>query len=414
MQIVFFSHYFPPEGNAPASRTYEHCVRWCQAGHKVTVITCAPNVPNGVVYPGYRNRLWPQVETKDGIRVIRVWTVIAANAGGFWRVVNFVSYLVSALFAFLFWCRRPNVVIATSPQFFCGWAGVIASWLKWTPFVLEIRDIWPESIVTVGALRKGLAIRFLEWLERKMYRSANLIVAVGNGYRDNIRGKIGERVPIAVITNGVDSEQYSPRAKSEEFLKAWNLEGRFVCAYVGTIGMAHHLEITIRAAEKLAAKNRSDIVFLLVGDGARRGEIERLVEQHGVGDLVTLTGRLDKNQMPEVLASCGALLVHLRKTELFETVIPSKIFEAMAMQRPIIMGVQGESAEIVSRAGAGILIEPENEDQLLAAVEELADNPATYDALCRNGREFVLREYSRDDLAHRMLTLIEEVARKKN
>ncbi len=413
MRIVFFSHYFPPEGNAPASRTYEHCLRWSRSGNDVTVITCVPNVPNGIVYSGYRNRLWPQIEVKDGIRVVRVWTVIAANAGAFWRIVNFLSYAISSLVAYIFWCRRPDIVVATSPQFFCGWAGVIASWLKWTPFVLEIRDIWPESIVTVGALRKGLAIRLLERLERWMYRSANTIVAVGNGYRDNIRSKIGDTRPIEVITNGVDANYFSPREKSLDFLQRWGIKGKFVCAYVGTLGMAHHLEITIRAAERLRDQGRKDIVFLLVGDGARRAELESMVRAAGLDEWVKFTGRMDKDQMPGVLASCDALLVHLRKTELFETVIPSKIFEAMAMQRPIIMGVRGESAEIVQRAAAGIMIEPENDAELTAAALRLADDPDFYASLCRNGRDFVLREYSRDDLADRMLEILYRVAGKQ-
>ena len=148
------------------------------------MITCAPNVPDGVVYQGYRNRIWPQRETIDGVQVIRTWTYLAPNSGNGKRILNYVSYMISSVLCFLFFCRRPNLIIATSPQFFNGWAGTIASWLKWCPFILEIRDIWPESIVTVGALKKtSLLVRFLEVMENWMYRSANHIVTVGNGYR---------------------------------------------------------------------------------------------------------------------------------------------------------------------------------------------------------------------------------------
>ena len=169
------THYFPPEGNAPASRTYAHCKRWVAAGNDVTVITSAPNVPNGIVYDGYKNRLWPQHEVVDGINVYRVWTYVAANSGGTKRILNYVSYLFSAVLCFLFFCRRPQLLVATSPQFFCGCAGSICSWLKWCPFLLEIRDIWPESIVTVGALKKNsLLVRILERLEKWMYRSCLL------------------------------------------------------------------------------------------------------------------------------------------------------------------------------------------------------------------------------------------------
>ncbi len=413
MRIVFLTHYFPPEGNAPASRTFEHCARWVRAGHQVTVITCAPNVPNGVVYDGYRNRLWPQRETMEGIDVIRTWTWVAANAGGAARIANYLSYLVSAVITFVFFCHRPRVVIATSPQFFCGWAGACCAGLKWTKFILEIRDIWPESIVTVGAMKKGLVTRGLEVLEKWMYRAANHIVALGNGYRDNILSKADVGNRISVITNGVDPDQFRPMEKSLEFLERYGLTDRFVCAYVGTIGMAHGLEITIRAACLLRDHGRSDIAFCLVGDGARRAELEEMARHAKVADVVVFTGRLPKAEMPVVLASSDCLLVHLRKSDLFETVIPSKIFEAMAMRRPVIMGVRGESADIVEAGQSGILIEPDNEHDLVAAALRLCDDRELYQSLSQRGREFVIENYSRDALAARFLEVIEAVAQGK-
>lgn len=411
MHIVFFTHYFPPEGNAPATRTYDHCIRWVRAGNQVTVITCAPNVPTGKVYEGYRNRLWPQVSEVDGIKVVRVWTVIAANKGTFWRIINFVSYMFSAIFGYLFACRRPDVIIATSPQFFCGWAGVFAKWISWRPLIVEIRDIWPESIVTVGAVKKGLAIRILEWLEKRLYLAADQIVAVGNGYKENIEGKVKPKRPVQVITNGIDAKAFSPEAKSPSFAERFQVNDKFVCAYIGTIGMAHALEVTIRAAKRLLAAGRNDIRFLLVGDGARRESLEEMAKQEGVDKVVRFTGLLDKSQMRTVLASSDCLLVHLKKSDLFETVIPSKIFETMAMERPIIMGVRGESAEIVRASGSGLEIEPENDEELAHAVCKLADDHAYYDSLCKSGRAFVMANYDRDQLAGRFLEIIESTSK---
>jgi glycosyltransferase involved in cell wall biosynthesis len=409
MHIIFFSHYFPPEGNAPASRTYEHCVRWLRAGHQVTVITCVPNVPNGVVYDGYRNRWWPQRENVDGIDVLRVWTFVAANAGGAKRIINYLSYCFSSLLGFVFWTRRPDVILATSPQFFCGWAGVFASWIKWRPLILEIRDMWPESITTVGALKKGFVIRVLEVLEKWMYRSSARIVAVGNGYRQKILEKVAMPERISVITNGVDLSQYPVAPRSERFRNAWSLNDRFVCSYAGTIGMAHGLDVVLRAATRLRQSGRRDIVFCLIGDGAERSRLQRDADTAGLADWIRFTGRLDKSEMATALASSDALLVHLKKCDLFETVIPSKIFEAMAMNRPIVMGVRGESAEIVRRAGCGVDIEPDNDAELVETVERLADDRPFYDSLARNGRSFVAAHYSRDVLASQYLDLIEQV-----
>ena len=410
MKIVFFSHYFSPEGNAPASRTYEHCKRWADAGHQVTVITCAPNVPDGVVYQGYQNRIWPQRETIDGVQVIRTWTYLAPNSGNGKRILNYVSYMISSVLCFLFFCRRPNLIIATSPQFFNGWAGTIASWLKWCPFILEIRDIWPESIVTVGALKKNnLLVRILERLEKWMYRSANHIVTVGNGYRDNILSKVDVADRISVVTNGVDLDVFSPQQPSKDFRQKHGLEDRFVCSYVGTIGMAHGLGIVPRAAEILKSLGREDVVFCLVGDGAHREKLERNVVESNLGDMVRFTGRLPKSEMPMVLASSDCLLIHLKKTDLFATVIPSKIFETMAMERPLVMGVQGESADIVEDSGAGIGMESDNEQQLVDAVLKLKDDGDLRNRLCQNGRKFVKKHFTRDSLAKKMLEVMEQV-----
>jgi len=410
MHILFLTHYFPPEVNAPASRTYEHAVRWVRAGHRVTVITCNPNCPTGILFPGYKNRLRPQRELIDGIEVIRVWTYLAPNAGTVRRIINYLSYMLSSVLAGL-WVESPDIIVATSPQFFCGWAGVILSRLRRRPFVLEIRDIWPESIETVGAIRFRPILRFLQFLERVMYRSADHIVAVGEGYRRKILEKVNIPERISVVMNGVDLERFRPQPADEELRRQWNGDGKFVCAYVGTIGMAHGLDVVLEAAEKLRASGRDDVVFWLVGEGARKEELELEARRRGLEGRVVFTGRLPKEEMPRVIASADACLVHLRKTELFETVIPSKIFEMMAMGKPIIMGVRGEALRIVEEAGAGVAMEPESAESLLACIEKLRSGnlfPADYP---QRVREYLRRNYSRDALAEKMLNVICESTR---
>ena len=341
MRVLFLTHYFPPEGNAPAARVHEIAKRWVAAGHQVTVVTCAPNVPNGVVYDGYRNRL-RQVEEIDGIRVVRVWTYIAPNRGTVRRIANYLSYLVSATWFGLFE-SRPDVAIATSPQFFCGWAGVIVSKLRRLPFILEIRDIWPESIVAVGADLGPPIIRLLEWLEMRMYAAADRIVTVGDGYRNRLIEKGVPAGKIDIVTNGVDRELFAPRLSDTGLRKQYGVERHFVCSYIGTIGMACGLDVVLRAAQKLKERGDQRIHFLLVGDGAVRAELEEQVEIQHL-DNVTFTGRQPKEDVPRFLAASDACLVHLRNTDLFKTVLPSKIFEACAMKRPIVLGVGGNAA----------------------------------------------------------------------
>jgi glycosyltransferase involved in cell wall biosynthesis len=405
LSVLFLTHYFPPEGNAPASRVHEMCKRWVRDGHEVTVVTCVPNNPTGVVYPGYRNKPY-QTETVDGIRVVRVWTFVAANKGKIRRTLNFVSYLGTATLAGLLQ-KRPDVVIATSPQFFCGWAGTILSALRRLPFLLEIRDIWPESIAAVGAVKKRFLLRALETMERLMYRSATHVVTVGDGYRTQLARRGVDPSCVSVVTNGVDQELFTGNARGDEVRARHDLKDQFVCSYVGTLGMACALSVVVRAAKRLKDKGRNDIKFMLVGDGAVRAKLEQEVAAAGL-DNVIITGRVDKPQVPSYLAAADACLVHLRKQELFRTVLPSKMFEASGMGKPIVLGVEGCAADFVRNAGAGIAIEPESDEALAAAVERLADDRALCARLGRSGQDYVRRHFDRDKLSHDYVGVIRQ------
>jgi len=407
MHILFLSHYFVPENNAPAARVHAMAREWTRQGHRVTVITSAPNVPTGVVYEGYRNRLRQQ-EWIDGIRTVRVWTYLAANRGRLLRGFNFVSYLVTAGVAGALLRPRADVVIATSPQFFAGCAGVPVSRAHGAPFVLEIRDIWPASITAVGALKEGRVIHALEKLERALYDAADRIVAVGAGYRQHILEQGVPDAKVEVVTNGVDADLFVPRAPDEALRARLGLDGKYVLTYAGTVGMAHGLDVVLRAGHRLRERGRDDIVLLVVGDGARRAELEQAARDQGLRNVV-FTGMVGRAQLPVYLASSDACLVHMRSEALFSTVLPSKIFEDAAMERPIIAGLRGEGSAIIEAADCGIVFAPGDDAALTAAVERLADDPEEGRRLGRNGRRFVLEHYDRRGLARDYLAILERV-----
>lgn len=403
MNILFLCHYFPPEVNAPATRTYEHCKRWVASGHNVTVVTCAPNCPDGIVYEGYKNRYTR--ELVDGINVVRVWTFMAPNKGFIKRIVNYLTYMTSAVM-YSATKRSVDVVIATSPQFFCGWAGVLLKWLRKWPFILEIRDIWPESIVTVGAMKKSRVITMLEYLEKKMYRVADHIVAVGEGYRQNIVGKGIAPQKISVVLNGVDIERFALVKNTTEIKRKYGGNDKFVCSYIGTVGMAHGLEVMLSAAKLNKLSGNDDVVYWVVGDGAQREELESKSIADGL-DNVVFTGRLPKDEMPCVIAASDCCLVHLRGSELFSTVIPSKIFEFMAMNVPIVMAVKGEAQHIVTQASAGVVMDPDDPNSLIRCIGQIRMRMSEY---C-NSRNYVATHFNRDKLANDMLQIIEKIAK---
>ncbi|MGE4578794.1 MAG: glycosyltransferase family 4 protein [Desulfuromonadales bacterium] len=406
MHILFLTDNFPPEVNAPASRTFEHCREWVQAGHRVTVITGAPNFPKGKVYDGYRNKLW-QGEMMDGIKVIRVWTYITANEGFVKRILDYLSFMVTAFLAALF-VRRPDIVIGTSPQFFTACAAWATGKFKRVPFVFELRDLWPESIKAVGAMQDSAAIRFFEKVEMFLYRQAARIVSVTESFKRILAGRGIDPAKIEVITNGVDISRFKPMAKDAELTALYGLEGKFVAGYIGTHGMAHALETVLDAARQLQQVGEEGFHFILLGHGARK---QTLVEKAKEMDLknVTFIDSVPKDEVPRYWSLLDVSIIHLKKTDLFTTVIPSKLFECMGMGIPTLHGVAGESAEIVEREGAGVVFEPENADDLVENLMRLKNNQILY----RQFKENCLagaKNYDRSVLAGKMLAILEDVA----
>lgn len=422
MRILFFSHYYSPEGNAPATRVSALAERWAAAGHEVTVVTCAPNVPNGVVYEGYRNR--KTVETLRGVKVVRVKTYIAANKGAVKRMFNFVSYFFSALWTALR-LPKPDVAIATSPQIFCGYAGVWYKRLRRVPLVMEIRDIWPESMGAVGANIPKPAYWALERIERAMYRACSLLVTVGEGYKVRLVEKGVPEDKIAIVMNGTDLAVYKPQPKNEELLEKYGLKDTFVVSYIGTVGMACGLEVVLEAAEKIRRElgagelnptqkltnpqTRKLPTFVIVGDGAHREKLEEEAKKRGLENVV-FTGRQPKEMMPDWINSSDASLVHLKKTELFTTVMPSKIFESAGCKKPIVMGVDGYAKKLVMDAQAGLDMQPEDAESLVECVKKLVASPELCRQLGENAYNNIAKIHNRDQQAGDYLGLLEGVS----
>lgn len=410
MHILFLTDNFPPEVNAPASRTFEHCREWKNAGHQITVITCAPNFPKGKVFDGYRNKPW-QSEVIEGMRVIRVWSYITANEGFVKRILDYQSFMLSAVLASPF-VRGVDLVVGTSPQFFTACAAYAVSRMNRVPWVFELRDLWPESIRAVGAMKESKVLDWLEKVELFLYRKANAVVSVTSAFRDNLirRGIDGDK--IHVVTNGVDISRFNPREKDAELVRTLGLEGNFVAGYIGTHGMAHALETLLEAAAKLKARPDGDRYrILLLGDGARKAELVAQARSMGL-DNVLFVDSVSKDEVVRYWSLLDVSIIHLRKTELFTTVIPSKLFECMGMGIPVLHGVAGESAGIVEKEGAGIVFEPENAEALCEGLVRLAQDADLY-AQCRANALAGARNYDRSALARKMLGVLNGVAQRR-
>ena len=368
MHILFLTDNFPPEGNAPATRTYEHAKEWVRLGHQVTVITCAPNFPEGLLFKGHKNS-WYQREALDGISVVRVKTYITANEGFVKRILDYMSFGVMGAIAGLFQ-KRPDVIVSTSPQFFCACGGWLLSVLRWKPWVFELRDIWPASIMAVGAMKENTFIKLLEKLELFLYRRADRIVAVTNSFKTELIARGIDGGKIDVVVNGVDLSTYAPAPVKDPVLAAeYDLMGKFVVGYIGTHGMAHALDKVLDAAKLL--QGQDDICFLFAGGGAERASLERLAHERGLSNVVMMP-RQPKEVMPAVWSLCDISLISLRDTPLFTKVIPSKIFESMGMGLPMVIACpRGEATKIIESSASGLVLPPEDSKALADCVASL-------------------------------------------
>lgn len=404
MKILFLTDNFPPEVNAPANRTYEHCKEWVKDGVEVTVITCFPNFPKGRVYDGYKNK-WKQEEQIDGIRVIRVWSYISANKGFLKRILDYISYAITAFLAGLF--IKTDLIVATSPQFFTAVSGAVLSFFKRKKWVMEVRDLWPESIVAVGAMKKNKAILFFEWLELKLYQSANHIVVVTDTFKEKIKARGINAEKISIYKNGVNLSVYIPKEKNELLLEKHKIpKNQFIVGYIGTHGMAHGLNFILESIKEYESE-LSDILFLFIGDGAEKQNLIIQSKKLGLKNTLFLNS-VNKTEVVDYLNLQDIALVNLKKSDTFLTVIPSKIFEAAAMQKPILLGLEGESKGIIEKYQAGLCFESEHRTDFINKLKKLKQDKDLYKTY-QGGCLKLAKDFDRKKIAKNLLVKLQTI-----
>jgi glycosyltransferase involved in cell wall biosynthesis len=416
LEILYISQYFTPECCAPAARVDDLTREWARLGHRVRVLTGFPNHPEGVLHPDYR-RHWRRglyKERHGDVEVYRTWLYPAPNRGVWGRAANYASFALSATVVGPWITPRKSVVIATSPQLLVGVAGYLVARARRLPFVFEVRDLWPQSIDAVGATgQRSLLYRTLDGVANFLYRRADRIVLDGEWKR---RELVAQGVPAektAVIRNGVaedfalDPESEAAREVRRKVRREQSWDGKFVVVYVGTLGMAHGLETVLHAANRL--RECPQVAFVLIGEGAERDRLTRQAHELSLEN-VTFLRKHPREMIPAFLTAADACLVPLRRKEVFKTAIPSKMFEAMAAAKPIMLGVEGEAREILCEAQAGVAFPPEDSHALAEAIHALRNQPELCRNLGKNGRRAVLEKYSRRSQAKAYLRLLSDLA----
>jgi len=368
MRILFLTDNFPPEINAPATRTYEHCLKWINMGYQVTVITCFPNFPKGKVFKGYTNKLY-QKENIDGISVIRVWSYMAENNGFVKRIADYISYALTSFIFGLF--VKTDLIMATSPQFFTAISGSMLSFFKRTPWIMEVRDLWPDSIVAVGSMNKSsITFKILKKIEHCLYLSASKIVVVTDSFKKYLIKKHQIKAEkVGVFKNGIIINNFNkPKLNDLIALKeSLGLENKIIISYIGTHGLAHGLKFILESISKISNPN---LHFLFIGDGAEK---QNLIDYSNTlsSKNFTFLDSVTKSEIPLYIDLSDYSLVNLKKSVEFKNVIPSKIFENIAMHKPILLGVEGESKKLINDYEVGVCFEPENKESFLNALQDI-------------------------------------------
>jgi glycosyltransferase involved in cell wall biosynthesis len=403
IKILLITKYFPPEPGAGATRAYEHAKRWVMLGAGVTVLTCFPHYPDGVIPPKYKGHSYYEEEL-DGIKIIRTYTYATPNKGKIKRSIGFFSFMISSIIQGYFKFGRQDVIIASSPPITVGVSGLLLSRLRNIRFVFEVRDLWPESIVQLGQIKNKFIIKALEKLEKVLYHKADLIVGISEPFVDFISAKGIEKKKIFIVKNGVDLKLFEPVPDDNNLRERLNLKGKFIVSYFGTFGLSHALDKVLLAAKILLNKNNS-IHFLLIGDGEERNKLIKMKDELKLEN-VTILKTVTKEELKKFYSISDLMLVTLRDLKLFNSALPSKMFEIMAMGKPILHTVDGVMRKMLEENKIGIFAEPENPKALVDAIKNLFSQLNTLKEMGERGRNFVEKYFDRDKLAKEYLNYL--------
>ena len=410
MDILYVSPYFPPEMGAPAARVHELARHWVRAGHEVTVLTGFPNQPTGEVPREYRSKMRRLVyrEQVDGIHVVRTWLLPLPNRKAYERILNYSSFFLSSCLTGTF-LHRPDVIIATSPQPLTGLTGWWLARIKRRPYVFEVRDLWPESLTGIGlGTENSPHIRSLRALPRFLYRSSDHVVVVSPAFKEELVGKWGiAPEKISLVENGVETDLFTPDGATDAAQQALGVDDRFVVSYIGTLGLAHGLDVVLRAAAQLQ-RTLPKILFLFVGEGAEKERLVSRVRTEGLAN-VRFLPQQPRERVSALIRGSHVCLVLLRKAEVFKTVIPTKALEFMACGRPVVLGVDGEARRLLEEAQAGLFVEPENSTALAEGITRLYNSSQLRKTLGDNGRRYILENLSRERTAQIYTGVLEKV-----
>lgn len=389
MRVLLLTQFFDPE---PTLKGLAFAKALRRQGYEVEVLTGFPNYPGGTVYEGYRPKLY-QKEVVDGIPVHRVWLYASHDTSAKRRVMNYASFALSAALVGIWRVKTPDVVWVHHPPATISLPANLLRLLRRAPFVYEVQDLWPDTLAATGMLNEGRVTRLIGGLMRRTYRRAARVVVISGGFRRRLVERGVPEGKIAVVPNWCEEGRVKIQPRDPAYAEELGIAGGFNLVFAGTMGLAQALDPVLDAA-KLLLTEAPEIRFVFVGGGIEKDRLAGRALDEGLTNVVFLP-RQPQEAMGRVLPLADALLVHLKDDPLFAITIPSKTQAALYAGRPVLMAVRGDAADLVERAGAGVLAEPENPRSIADAALRLARmSPEAREAMGGSGRAYYDRELS--------------------
>lgn len=400
MRLTILTQYYPPEIGAPQRRLSELAERMVKAGHQVTVLTAMPNYPRGKIYEGYSGLVCRA--HLNGVEVIRSAIYPTQKASFAHRLTNYFSFVLSSALIGSFLLSKSDYLLVESPPLFLGLSGIWLSWIKRARLIFNVSDLWPESAVQLGLVRKNsLVHRLSAWLERLCYRRAWLVTGQSKEILSDIQARFPDKHTYH-LSNGVDVEKFGSNHSGQGGKPLLSTSGRCVALYAGLHGLAQGLGQLILAADEL--RNEPGLEIILVGDGPEKQVLVAAAHNRELPNLRFLDP-VPAEDVPDLLASADILLITLKSY--IPGAVPSKLYEAMASGKPVLLVASGEPAAIVDRYQAGIVVEPDNISGLVSALQMLRDNPELRQELGRNGRRAAEESFNREKIVAGFITYLE-------
>ncbi len=399
MRLVILTQYFPPEVGAPQNRLYELAQRLERKGVEVTVLTAMPNYPSMKIHPEYRGKFFVK-ENVDNLTILRSWIYATPSKGVMRRLLNYYSFVFSAFWIGLFKLPKHDFLLVESPPLFLGKTAFLLSKIYKSKLIFNVSDLWPESAEKLNIVTNKTFLKLATVLEEFMYKKSTLITGQTQGICENISARFPKK-DVYWLPNGVDLNYYDSNNLTSNFRESMNFQADdFLLLYAGIIGHAQGLEVILKSAAIL--KTQQKIKFILLGSGPEKEKLLALKKEHQLDNVIFLDP-VDKTKMPNIVAGIDVAVIPLKKLDLFKGAIPSKIFENLAMKKPIILGVEGEAKHLfIDQGKAGLAFEPENENALAAAVLSLFNDRSQCQQMGENGLKFVSEHFTRDLIANRL------------